>query len=117
MKKKLGNMLTNIKNNDEMIQQKEEYIRLFMTAISVLPKRGSHYMALQNVLREINKKISVSQKKYLQDVLNKYKKGQLSWDVPVNIIKMYLLDLDIPYLSKQSYLNPYPEDLHYIEPA
>jgi len=117
MKKKLGDMLSNIRSNYEMIGQKEEYIHLFMTAISVSPKRSSHYMALQNVLREINKKILTSQKKHLQDVLNKYKKCQLSWAVPVNIIKMYLLDLDIPYLSKQSYLNPYSEDLYYIERA
>ena len=68
-------------------------------------------MALQNVLREINKNVSKSQRQYLQEVLNRYKDCKVGWEVPVGIIKMYLLELDLPYLNKQSYLNPYPEEL------
>ena len=113
-KKKLGNMLSNLRDGDDFTETKEQYINIFMQTISKPVKRGNHYMVLQNILREINKKISKSKRQYLQEVLNKYKNGQLSWDVPVNIIKMYLFDLDIPYLKRQSYLNPYPEELEYF---
>lgn len=111
IKKTLGNMLSKAGNKADIKLLKQEYIQQFMQAIAKPAKRGSHYMALQNVLREINKKISKSQRQYLQEILNKYKDSKVSWDVPVSIIKMYLLELDLPYLSKQSYLNPYPDEL------
>lgn len=114
IKKQLGNMLSNITSKDDLTKVKEEYIKIFMQTISKPVNRGNHYMALQNVLREINKRVSKSQRQYLQEILNKYKNSQVAWDVPVSIIKMYLIDLDLPYLAKQSYLNPYPEDLEYF---
>lgn len=111
IKKILGNMLSEAGNKADIEKIKHDYITLFMQAIEKPAKRGSHYMALQNVLREINKSISKSQRQYLQDILNKYKDCKISWDVPISIIRMYLLELDLPYLAKQSYLNPYPEEL------
>ncbi|AIT09445.1 hypothetical protein LO80_05345 [Candidatus Francisella endociliophora] len=111
MKKVLGNMLSDAGKKVDIEEIKQKYISLFMQAIEKPAKRGSHYMALQNVLREINKKISKSQRQYLQEVLNKYKDCKVSWEVPVGIIRMYLLELELPYLSKQSYLNPYPDEL------
>lgn len=111
VKKELGNMLSEAGNKTNLEEIKQKYIQLFMQAIEKPVKRGAHYMALQNVLREINKNISKSQRQYLQDILNKYKDCKVSWEVPVSIIKMYLLELKLPYLSKQSYLNPYPDEL------
>ncbi|WP_150467870.1 YbgA family protein [Francisella sp. SYW-9] len=111
VKKILGNMLSEAGSKADLGEIKQKYVDLFMQAIASPAKRGAHYMALQNVLREINKKISKSQRQYLQEILNKYKDCKISWDVPVSIIKMYLLDIDLPYLAKQSYLNPYPEEL------
>lgn len=111
VKKILGNMLSEAGNKADIEEIKQEYIKIFMQAIEKPAKRGSHYMALQNVLREINKNVSKSQRQYLQEVLNKYKDCKVSWEVPVSIIKMYLLELDLPYLEKQSYLNPYPDEL------
>ncbi|MED7788174.1 DUF523 and DUF1722 domain-containing protein [Francisella sp. 19X1-34] len=111
VKKILGNMLSEAGSRADLDEIKQKYVELFMQAIASPAKRGAHYMALQNVLREINKKVSKSQRQYLQEILNKYKDCKISWDVPVSIIKMYLLEIDLPYLAKQSYLNPYPEEL------
>ncbi|MEY8713881.1 YbgA family protein [Francisella philomiragia] len=115
VKKELGNMLSEAGNKVNIETIKYRYIELFMQAIAKPAKRGAHYMALQNVLREINKKISKAQRQYLQELLNKYRDCKISWEVPVSVIRMYLIELDIPYLEKQSYLNPYPENLNYIE--
>ena len=114
-KKQLGRILSALRDGQDFTEAKEEYIRVFMQAISKPAKRGNNYMALQNVLREINKRISKSQRQYLQELLDKYKNGNVSWDVPVSVIKMHLVELDLPYLAKQSYLNPYPEDLNYVD--
>jgi len=111
VKKELGNLLSQPSSKVDIESVKKQYINKFMQAIEKPVNRGSHYMALQNVLREINKNISKSQRQYLQEVLNKYKDCKVGWEVPIGIIKMYLLELDLPYLNKQSYLNPYPEDL------
>lgn len=111
VKKVLGHMLSEAGNRADINELKQKYVELFMQAIASPAKRGAHYMALQNVLREINKKLSKSQRQYLQEILNKYKDCKVSWDVPVSIIKMYLLEIELPYLNKQSYLNPYPEEL------
>ncbi|KEI35272.1 YbgA family protein [Allofrancisella frigidaquae] len=111
LKKELGNMLSDYSQSLNLQTLKSKYIEFFMQAMDKPVGRGAHYMALQNVLREINKKISKSQRQYLQEILNKYKDSKVAWDVPVSIIKMYLLELELPYLNKQSYLNPYPDDL------
>ncbi len=60
-----------------------------MQAIQKPANLGPHYMALQNVLREINKKISQSQRQYLQEILNKYKACKVGLEVLVGIIKIY----------------------------
>ena len=70
VKKLLGNMLSSASDKSDLNGIKNKYIEIFMQAISKHPKRGSHYMALQNVLREVNKVISKSQRKYLQDILD-----------------------------------------------
>ncbi|AJC48242.1 DUF1722 domain-containing protein [Allofrancisella guangzhouensis] len=111
LKKELGNMVADNSKNSDLQTLKAKYIELFMQAIDKPVGRGAHHMALQNVLREINKRVSKSQRQYLQEILNKYKDSKVSWDVPVGIIKMYLLEAELPYLNKQSYLNPYPDDL------
>ena len=111
VKKELGNLLSQPASKVDLESMKTQYIEKFMQAIDKPANRGSHYMALQNVLREINKSVSKSQRQYLQEILNKYKDSKVGWEVPVGIIKMYLLELELPYLDKQSYLNPYPEEL------
>ena len=110
IKKELGRMLSSHDSCD-IDKLKRSYTEIFMRAIQAPVSRNRHYMALQNVLREINKNISKSQRSYLQQILVQYKDSKLSWDVPVGIIKMHLLDIDLPYLDKQSYLNPYNEGL------
>ena len=79
-------MLSEATNSTDIAGIKQNYIQLFMQAIAKPAKRGSHYMALQNVLREIGKKLSKPQRQYLQEILTKYKDCKISWEVPVSII-------------------------------
>ena len=62
-------MISEATNSTDIAGIKQNYIQLFMQAIAKPAKRDSHYMALQNVLREINKKLSKSQHQYLQEIL------------------------------------------------
>ena len=54
IKKELGRMLSN-HNSCDIDELKRSYIEMFMRAIQDPVNRSRHYMALQNVLREINK--------------------------------------------------------------
>ena len=114
-KKKLGKLIANIKDKSEIENVKKQYIEIFMNAISKPLTNSHHYMALQNTLRKINKQITKPQRQYIQDILIKYKDGKVTKNVPTSIIQIYLLELDIPYLKNQSYLNPYPKSMNFIE--
>lgn len=107
----LGNMLASAKKEDDLSVLKSTYIASFMEAVRKPVKRGHHYMALQNMLRKINPKLSKSERKYVQEVLERYRKSQIPLTVPIELIKFYLIKFDLPYLLSQSYLNPYPDAL------
>lgn len=107
----LGNMIANAKKDANLDELKATYEKAFMEAVRKPVKRGHHYMALQNMLRKINPNLSKSERKYVQDVLERYRKSQIPLTVPIELIKFYLIKFDLPYLMNQSYLNPYPDAL------
>jgi uncharacterized protein YbgA (DUF1722 family) len=51
------------------------------------------------------------QRKELSAQIDAYRSGLMPLVVPLTLIKHYLLAHPKPYLTQQSYLNPYPESL------
>ena len=45
------------------------------------------------------------------DVMEKYREGTLPLSAPVSILRSFIVRFEEPYLSRQAFFEPYPEEL------
>jgi uncharacterized protein YbgA (DUF1722 family) len=59
----------------------------------------------------LKEKIDTDDKAELLDEIDKYRHGQTPLIVPVTLLKHHLRRYPDPYISRQFYLKPHPEEL------
>ncbi|MFW9822357.1 MAG: YbgA family protein [Candidatus Thorarchaeota archaeon] len=106
MGKTVGN--TSKKKIDLVLQ---EYEKLLLEILEYPPKYTSHINVLMHVLGYFKKNLSNNEKAFFLDELEKYRAGWIPLFVLNNLISSWIVRFDQPYLKKQSYFNPYPQDL------
>ncbi|MFP4466160.1 MAG: YbgA family protein [Candidatus Goldiibacteriota bacterium] len=55
--------------------------------------------------------LSAKEKKYFLGVVEKYRGGKTGIEVPVSLLKSYIIRFNERYLMRQSFFEPYPEEL------
>ncbi|CDZ78451.1 hypothetical protein BN59_02761 [Legionella massiliensis] len=108
--KVLGKMLSNIKLHN-LEQLNEAYISIFMRGMSCLATPKKHANVLQHCLGYFKKQLDSLDKQELVQSIDNYRSGLLPLIVPVTLFKHHLNRYQQPYLSIQSYLDPYPQEL------
>jgi uncharacterized protein YbgA (DUF1722 family)/uncharacterized protein YbbK (DUF523 family) len=93
---------------DEMAQQ---YITGLMTALKIKATRKKHANTLQHIQGYFSKHLSGAEKIELCQQINNYRTGLVPLEVPLTLIKHYLMHYPKQYLAQQAYLNPYPAQL------
>jgi uncharacterized protein YbgA (DUF1722 family)/uncharacterized protein YbbK (DUF523 family) len=107
--KKLGQLLARADMSvDDMAN---EYIHGLMTALKIKATRKKHANTLSHIQGYFSKHLSSSQREELTKQIDAYREGLMPLMVPLTLVKHYLLEHPKEYLAKQSYLNPYPEEL------
>jgi uncharacterized protein YbgA (DUF1722 family)/uncharacterized protein YbbK (DUF523 family) len=108
--KELGRIVANMdKGPIEKIFQNYE-IHLY-TLFSKPPKCSPNINTLLHGFGYISKNLNKKEKEFFLEILEKYKKGNVSLSVPTNILKSWILRFDEKYLENQSYFEPYPDGL------
>jgi len=106
---KLGKLLAQSEQPIELIAQ--QYIRLFMQALSQLATRKTHTNTLQHLQGYFSKMLNKRQKTELTAQIMAYRQGIVPLFAPLTLIKHYLNEFENQYLNLQVYFNPYPQSL------
>jgi uncharacterized protein YbgA (DUF1722 family)/uncharacterized protein YbbK (DUF523 family) len=83
-------------------------------AFAKIPRYTSNINVLMHSLGYFSKGISSKEKSYFLDVLEKYRSGSLPLSAPISVVNSWLARFEEPYLSQQTFFNPYPEELTMI---
>jgi len=112
--KKLGNIVAN-KDKKPISEILDEYGKNLSLAFSKSPKCSSNINVLKHTFGYVSKNLKSEEKKLFLKSLKDFEEGHVGISVPVSIMKSWIIRFDEPYLKKQSYFNPYPEELVEVE--
>jgi len=88
-----------------------EYFHALMTALKHRATRRRHTNVLMHVMGYLKKYIDSGDKAELLDLIDRYRNGQLPLIVPITLLKHHLRRFPDPYINRQVYLNPHPDEL------
>lgn len=88
-----------------------DYIEQVMSALSKPASRANHTNVLQHIQGYFKTQLTTEQKQELSDLILAYRQGEQPLLVPLTLIRHYLREYPNEYLAKQSYIEPYPNDL------
>lgn len=107
--KKLGQLLANA--SIPLEDMAAQYISGLMAALKVIATRKKHANTLAHIQGYFSKHLQSNERQELCEQINAYREGLVPLIAPLTLIKHYLLQYPKEYLTKQSYLSPYPDDL------
>lgn len=110
----MGNLIANQKKYSlkHLINKYEELLHVTFSRGN---RCNSNINILQHAFGFFSKKISLNEKEMLLDNINKYRTKQIPLEIPVAILKSWIIRFDEPYLKNQTYFEPYPLELHEAE--
>ncbi len=106
----LGQMLADA-GKSEPNELGERYFAALMSTLSQLATRKTHTNVLMHLQGYLKKALSPDEKQELAKIIDQYRINQVPLIVPITILKHHFANHPDPYISKQAYLQPYPEDL------
>ncbi len=96
---------------ENLIQNRDKYIHRFMEVMAVIPSKGKQVNVLLHILGYLKKALSHEDKKEILDMFEAYRQQQLPLITPVTMLRHYFRLYPQPYIEKQHYLKPFPEQL------
>ncbi|MGB9742770.1 MAG: DUF1722 domain-containing protein [candidate division WOR-3 bacterium] len=88
-----------------------EYEPLFSQALARPPKYTSAINVLLHAFGYFKEQLNHQEKEFFLQTLEGYRRGRLPLSVPVSLLRSYIVRFNEPYLAKQWFFNPYPEEL------
>jgi uncharacterized protein YbgA (DUF1722 family)/uncharacterized protein YbbK (DUF523 family) len=100
-------------NNDK--KSDEEVFNLYSEGLFQLLSRAPRYTSNINVLMKsmgyFSDNLSHNEKVFILDTIEKYRCGNVTFSVPLYVIKSHLVRFNEERLLNQSFFQPYPEEL------
>jgi len=106
----LGNMLGRIGKNDPR-EIASQYFSELMKALKQCATRRTHTNVLQHISGYLKQSISPEDKQEVQQLIGQYLHGIVPLVVPLTLLKHHFRLHPHPYISRQVYLQPHPENL------
>ena len=106
----LGRMLADAGKHD-VKELGERYFSLLMTELSNVASRKTHSNVLMHLQGYLKQVLSAQEKQELTNLIEQYRTNQVPLIVPITLLKHHFNNHPDPYISKQAYLQPYPDDL------
>ncbi len=108
--RQLGPMLGDLKSRP-LADIADDYIHLFMEAMSKRVRRGSHVNAMQHLMGFLRESLPAEDRKVLTEQIEAYHRGEIPLVVPMTLLRMAQRREPVDYLHSQKYLSPYPDEL------
>ena len=106
----LGNMLGNLGKNDPR-EIAPQYFSELMKALKKCATRRTHTNVLQHISGYLKQSLSREDKQEMQYLIGQYLHGIVPLIVPLTLLKHHFRLHPDPYISRQVYLQPHPENL------
>jgi len=110
----LGNVLAN-QDKQPLDNVFSDYEHHLFLAFSKAPRYTSEINVLDHAFGYISQDLSIQEKKFYAGLIEKFRKGQISLSVPINLVRSWVIRFEQPYLLPQTFFQPYPDDLLDVE--
>jgi uncharacterized protein YbgA (DUF1722 family)/uncharacterized protein YbbK (DUF523 family) len=110
----LGNVLAN-QDKQPLDNVFSDYEHHLFLAFSKAPRYTSEINVLDHAFGYISQDLSTQEKKFYAGLIEKFRKGQISLSVPINLVRSWVIRFKQPYLLPQTFFQPYPDDLLEVE--
>jgi uncharacterized protein YbgA (DUF1722 family)/uncharacterized protein YbbK (DUF523 family) len=110
----LGNVLAN-QDKQPLDNVFSDYEHHLFLAFSKAPRYTSEINVLDHAFGYISQDLSTQEKKFYTGLIEKFRKGQISLSVPINLVRSWVIRFEQPYLLPQTFFQPYPDDLLDVE--
>ena len=108
--KALGNIVANRekKSIDEVLSAYEDHLaRMFARA----PRYTSNINVMMHIMGYFSDQLSSGERQHFLELLEKYRDGKLPLSSPLSVLKSWVIRFEHPYLLRQTFFEPYPEEL------
>ena len=92
-----------------------EYEKHLIQALSKAPRCTSNINVLQHAFGYFSKEINQEEKKMFLNSIEDFKEGRVSINVPITIIKSWIIRFQNQFLKNQTFFSPYPNELMNVE--
>lgn len=108
--RQLGRLLAGV--NDRNLQAVAgDYIAQLMQALQIIATRGNHVNVLQHIQGYLKKQLDADDKMELNEIIERYRIGELPLIVPVTLLKHHFRRCPDAYIDNSYYMSPYPQQL------
>lgn len=107
---RMGRMLANLPRQG-LEKLAEDYEAELMTALARRVNRPRHVNVLQHIMGYLKTRIDPGDKRELAASIESYRRGEVPLIVPVTLFRHYFRRHPDPYIERQVYLCPHPDDL------
>jgi uncharacterized protein YbgA (DUF1722 family) len=110
----LGKLAANQEHKifDEIIRNYEAHL---YNALARTPSVGANINVMLKIMGYFSHQLSKEEKSFFLTSVGKYKAGRLPLSANLNILKAWIVRFKQEYLSSQTVLEPYPEQLVELE--
>lgn len=106
----LGRMLARA-GREDLQQLSERYFTALMQALQQKANRGTNTNVLMHLRGYLKKNLQATENASISDVIEQYRQGYVPLVVPVTLLRHYFRRYPDPYIEKQAFLQPYPDEL------
>lgn len=106
----LGRLLADVGKHDPD-EIGDEYFTGLMESLNKKASRKSHTNVLMHLQGYLKNQLSKGEKAKLGEAIEQYRRGIIPLIVPVTLLKNFFHTYPDDYIARQSYLQPYPDDL------
>jgi uncharacterized protein YbgA (DUF1722 family)/uncharacterized protein YbbK (DUF523 family) len=97
--------------NCELSTLADELIGLLMTALAVPAGRGRYSNVMLHILGYLKRSVSGRERQQLAGTIKQYRDGEVPLVVPIALLRHHFSNNPDPYISDQTFLQPYPDAL------
>jgi uncharacterized protein YbgA (DUF1722 family)/uncharacterized protein YbbK (DUF523 family) len=114
--KALGNIAANHDHRpfDSVIGEYGAHLR---RALSQAPRYTSNINVLMHALGYFSDRLSAAEKAMFLDNIQKYRDGKITICPNTTLLKSWIARFEDDYLARQTFFEPYPQDLIEVDPA
>lgn len=108
--RELGRLVAGARQ-DNLTELAPSYIGLVMQALAQRATRKRHANVLMHVMGYLKSHLDAGDKAELLEIIDQYRRGQVPLIVPITLLRHHLRRFPDPYIDRQYYLRPHPDEL------